>query len=76
MRIIDINLNPTPQLLPPLELRKRFLILAKAYSLGLIDSEGSLGDLMACCANLTEPTMSDLIVRTVIAEGPYAEHTI
>jgi hypothetical protein len=76
MRIIDINLHPDPQLILPPETRRRFLILAKAFSLGLIDTDGSLADLMLSAESMTDPTISDILARIVIAEGPYAQHTI
>ena len=52
------------------------MILAKAFSLGLIDTDGSLADLMLSAESMTDPTISDILARIVIAEGPYTQHTI
>ena len=52
------------------------MIFAKAFSLGLINTDGSLADLMLSAESMTDPTISDILARIVIAEGPYTQHTI
>lgn len=69
MNIINLHFQK-PKQLAPAEIRRRFNILAKAYSLGLFETDATVRELFEACYMLTPEAINDIIAKTVLAEGP------
>lgn len=74
--IVDVCYhNPPIPTADPRQLRN-FLILTKAFGLGVFSTDATLDELLAMAGTVSDQTIDDTIVKIVEAEGAYVKHTI
>lgn len=72
-KIIDLSIisgNLAKEVpVPPKELQRRFMIVAKAFSLNLISTDATMNDVYAAVASMTPQAISDIAEKIVIKEA-------
>ena len=74
--IVDLHFHNPPEPSADQKQRRNFLILAKAFALGIYSTDATLDELFAMAATITDMTIDDLVVSICNVEGPNAKYTI
>lgn len=74
--IVDVHFHNPPNPTADQYQRRNFLILAKAFALGIFSTDATLDELLAMAGTVSDQTIDDTITKTVLAEGVYAKYTI
>ena len=73
---VDIHINrPAKPVDNPRQIRN-FLILCKAYALGIYSTDSRLLDLFAAANTMDDRTIDDMVVAICDCEGAYVKHVI
>jgi len=74
-QIVDIY-HVVPGLPPGTKRMKNFLILCRAFALGIIKTDATLEEMFAMAEHFTSQTIGDLVAKIVILEGNDAKYVI
>jgi hypothetical protein len=74
--IVDVHFHNPPEPTTDQRQLRNFLILAKAFALGIFSTDATLDELLAMASTVSDQTIDDVVVKTVEAEGIYVKYTI
>lgn len=74
--IVDLHFHNPPEPTADSRQLRNFLILTKAYALGVYSTDATLAELLAMANTVTDQTLDDMVVKIVEAEGVMAKFTI
>lgn len=73
--IVDLRFDQ-PRKPAERERRRRFLILCKAFSLGVYSTDATMAELLAMAGSVSDQTIDDTVIKIIDAEGINVKHTI
>jgi hypothetical protein len=74
-QIVDIY-HVVPGLPPDPKKLRNFMILCRAFGLGIIKTDATLAEVNAMAEHFTNQTIGDLVTKIVILEGNDAKYVI
>jgi hypothetical protein len=74
--IVDLHFHNPPEPTAKQYQRRNFLIMCRAYALGIYSTDATLAELLAMANTVTDQTLDDMVVKIVEAEGVMAKFTI